>query len=255
MIYYLLILLLLIIIIIIYYYYNNDNNIIFMNSIETSLFLKNDNDNYIKNFNNLDIYARKIKSKEDYINLISNSTLNFNDNQINKLTKCAKYADKFLNNYENDYINGNIIAKIKWIFALTNNNYEEGMPHTRNNIIFLSTNNLNNDDDNLIRILIHEKIHIFQRYNDMKEIIKKMGYTFSRKKINIPNIRSNPDLDDAIYKDNNNIELIALYKSNKPNNINDVILSNFSIEHPYEKMAYDISEEYNKTLLNKYSEV
>lgn len=254
MIYYILIVITIIIIVLIFNNYKN-NNIIFLENNETSEFLIKDIDNYVKNLNDIDLYARKVKTKEEYIKIISNNTLNFNENQKDKLIKCTAISDEFFLNYENYYINGSELVKIKWIFGLVGNNYEEGMPHTRNDIIFISNNIINNEEEILIRILIHEKIHIYQRYYNMDEIIKKMGYKFSRKKYNIPLIRSNPDLNDNIYKDHNNEELIALYNSDKPSSINDVKISNFSSEHPYEKMAYEISMEYNKNLLNKYKNI
>ena len=61
------------------------------------------------------------------------------------------------------------IANIKWVFSKTESNgklsYESGLPHTRKNIIFLSDKVLINDEDELIKVLIHEKIHIYQRNN------------------------------------------------------------------------------------------
>ena len=213
-----------------------------------------DEDKYVNNFSNLDLYARKVKSKQEYLNLISKSALNFNENQKNKLEQAAKQADIFLSNYNDNLIIGNDIKKYQWIFGLIGNNYEEGMPHTRRNVILLSANTINNNIDSLIRILIHEKIHIYQRYNYeyMEKIIVSMGYNFSRYKYNINRIRANPDLNDNIYKNHNGIEMIGLYKNDKPSGINDILITNFSAEHPYEKMAYEISEEYSSSLISKF---
>lgn len=251
----------LIILLIIFYLFHfnkkTDNLIKYLNANETSNYLINDNDKYVNNFSDIDLYARKIKSKQDYLNLISKSSLNFNYNQKNKLEIAANNADIFLNNYENNLIIGKEIKKYKWVFALTGSNYEEGMPHTRDNIIFLSVNTINNDIDSLTRILIHEKIHIYQRYNYdyMEKIIESMGYSFSRLKFNINRIRSNPDLNNNIYKDYNGIEMIGLYKNNKPDSIGDTIITNFAIEHPYEKMAYEVSEDYSASLISKYKNI
>lgn len=243
------------------------DDIYYLSYKETSNFLLNDSDNYVSNMNDADLYARKVKSKKEYLENISNNTISFNEEEKNKLYKCTKIADKFLLNYkkkfdDNIILNGIEIANIKWKLALVNKpnrtyniEYEEGMPHTRNDIIFLSKYVLNNDDDNLINILIHEKVHIYQRYNyeKIEKIINKMGYVFSRKTKNIKLLRANPDLNDNIYYDNkNNIELIGIYKNNTPNGINDIIIKNFAAEHPYEKMAYDIAEEYTKQVMNKY---
>ena len=217
-----------------------------MDNKETSAFLLKDPDNYVNNFNYLDLYARHVDNKDEYLEIIKKSSLNFNENQKNKLIKSSKNADNFFNNYQDDFINGINIKNIKWIFALTNDNYEEGMSHTRKNIIFLSNEIINNyQEDKLTKLLIHEKIHIYQRNNNMELFLYKNGFKFSRKKNTIYNVRSNPDLDDNIYIDYNGNELIALYKSDKPNGLNDVNITDFSKEHPFEQMAYEISELYS----------
>ena len=66
--------------------------------------------------------------------------------------------------------------------------------------------------------------------------------------------RSNPDLNNSIYLDSNNKKLACLYRSNKPDNINDVICleNNKLYEHPYELIAYNIANEYNHSQLEKY---
>lgn len=232
------------IVIIIYYYYNKKKiNIYFMNSQETSLFLQNDNDKYVKNLSKEDLYARKVNSKEDYIDLITKSTYDFNEIQKNKLTLSCIRADNYLK------------TKNNWTFCLVNNNYEDGLPHTREDKIFLTKNLINYDIDRLTSLLIHENTHIIQRYNkeETAKIVKDdLGFTISRNIKDEPLHRSNPDLDEFIYKDKDGKELLCLYSSSKPDNIRDVILTNNSYEHPYELMAYNKAEEYNKYLLNKY---
>jgi hypothetical protein len=78
----------------------------------------------------------------------------------------------------------------------------------------------------------------------------KKKYTVSRKRETEPLIRANPDLDEFIYKDENEDEMINKYKSETPQGINDIIPS--KNEHPFEVMAYEISEDYIKYKLSKY---
>lgn len=266
---YFLIILLSSILIIAYFLYNKNiekfedtfHNIKYLTYNETSDFLLNDSDKYINNMSDADLYARKVKSKKEYLEKISKNAISFNINEKEKLYICSNNADNFLKNY-NNIIDGKDLVLIKWKFALVNNindnesiEYEEGLPHTREDIIFLSKYVLNNDNYNLTNILIHEKVHIYQRYNKEKieKIINDYGYKVSDSIKNKKLIRANPDLNDKIYFDSkNNTEMIGLYKSDTPNGINDVILTNFSIEHPYEKMAYEIAEEYNKLHIKKY---
>jgi hypothetical protein len=49
--------------------------------------------------------------------------------------------------------------------------------------------------------------------------------------------------------------MIGLYKSETPYGISDILITDFSIEHPYEKMAYEISEEYSNGLNSKYKNI
>ena len=45
-------------------------------------------------------------------------------------------------------------------------------------------------------------------------------------------------------------EMIYKYKSTRPTGINDIIPN--KNEHPFEKMAYEISEDYGKFKISKY---
>ena len=250
-----------------------------MNSIETGNFLLNDNDNFVKNLSQYDLYARKVNTSSEYINEISNLGLTFNYKQKKKLLELVYKADLFFENLNNillknnkfEYlkINGKEIKNIKWVFSLIDDTqdfkYENGYPHTRENVIFLSKGVLNSD--NLIHILIHEKIHIYQRYNQklFDEILNEMNYTpvlydeielaFFNGDIDINPIliRANPDLNEYIYYDNNQKLTGFFYKSKIPSGISDIHDSIFNLEpssldeHPYEKIAYEIDNLYLST--------
>lgn len=276
-----------------YFYYNdisNDNNlanftennghIYFMTYKETSNFLTNDNDRYVRDFSELDLHARNVKTYMEYIGNIEDTAISFSEEEKALLIKCANNADKYFKKetYKElkygKHINGDDIADIKWIFANTYTNhfnnvikeYEEGLPHTRENIIFVSKNVLKYDELNLTNTLIHEKIHIYQRYNSklFDKIIREMGLleldmkSFKYAKY----IRSNPDTTNKIYYDNdgninsnnddNDNVMVYLYRNDNPNGINDVIQNNYSKEHPYEKIAYEIAENFYKNNKNKY---
>jgi hypothetical protein len=219
-------------------------NIIFKSKEDIQLFIINDKDEYIKNMTIYDLRARKVKTREEYINIIVTNVLDFNEFQMNKLKRCSIKASEYFNNGK------------EWKFALISSAYEEGFPHTREDIIFLSPSILNLDDNMLIKTLIHESIHIYQRYNkrEMDEYMIKNGFEKIRKKNKGELIRSNPDLDEFIYKDKNGIEMKALYNSENPNGIGDIKISH-NMEHPYEYMAYEIAENYYKSLLAKYKEI
>ena len=278
--YYILLISILILVILTVYYivhvYNSlifddvNNHLYYMTRDEPSLFLEYDEDAYVANLSSIDLYARKAITKSEYLDVIKNSAASFTYSDREILDKCTKIADELLRKVKIDsiskeknlnyskYINYKDIATIKWVLAKTSAEdsedkiyrYEEGLPHTRKNIIFLSTKVINYSEDELIKILIHEKIHIYQRYNEklFKNIINNMGYT-EISNINeisadtLKYIRANPDLDKKVYKNITDGNLmLCLYNSDRPNGINDVVIKDYSMEHPYEKIAYEISE-------------
>jgi len=218
--------------------FDNETNI-YLSKEEVINFIRNDSDRYIRNLSPYDLEARDVISPQKYINKIINECYDFNDTQILKLNNCSKIARDF---FDNKYL---------WKFALIGDIYEEGFPHTRTDIIFLSPKIVNYDDDALITVLIHESIHIYQRYNkDINKYLQENGYTISRRRDSELLIRANPDLDEYIYKDRNGNELFYKYKSTTPTGINDIIPA--INEHPFEIMAYKISEDYGKLKLSKY---
>ena len=268
--------------------YENNDHIFFMTYKDTANFFANDADMYVRNMTDLDLHARKVKTHMEYINNIEDTAISFTDDEKDLLKRCAENADIFLRNESfkelkymkymkyAGYINGNNIADIKWVFANTYTNRfndilkenEEGLPHTRENVIFLSKNVLKYDELNLTNTLIHEKIHIYQRYNSkiFDKIISEMGLKELDKKSykNAKYIRSNPDTNNKIYYmahaartdpateiDEDSI-MVCLYRNDKPNGINDVIHTNYAKEHPYEKIAYEIAENFYKNNKDKY---
>jgi hypothetical protein len=239
MLHYYIILIILIIIIIIYlksYFYN------FISRDEVNIFLKNDDDNYVNNMSIYDIRARNKKSKIEYLNSIINISYELTFFEKLKIINLCIKVDLFFKNLKSIYLPiNNDINYIKWKIVLMNNkNYEEGLSHTRKDIIFISKDLLLNENL-LIKTLIHEKIHIYQRYNEfiMTKHLLKLGYKREKKRMYIKLIRSNPDLDNYIYKDKKLNLMYDEYTSEIPNNINDIIKNN-NYEHPYEMISYII---------------
>ena len=258
----------------------NEEHLYYMSYEETVRFLESDEDRYVANLSPIDLYARKVASKEEYINIIKGEATHFNKGDKLMLDKCTKKADELLRNINintissesnldySKYLNYKDIANIKWVLAITRSDnggkYEDGLSHTRKHIIFLSQDVLNYSEDEIIKLLIHEKIHIYQRNNEasFKTIIYNMGYAESTDGQEISQdklkyVRSNPDVNNKIYKNLHTGELmICLYSSDKPKNINDIIIENYAMEHPYEKIAYEISEHiYNIHKIEKYKKI
>lgn len=242
----------------------SSNKIQFLTSNESALFLKEDKDKYVQKMSEVDLYARKSKSASEYIDKAMRCTTSFSDIEKAKLSRCAYKADKFLRSYKyNNTIDCKEIAKIQWKFAITQKSgsyeYEEGLPHTRSDVIFLSKYTINDeiakstDDNVLTSTLIHEKVHIFQRYNDkvMSDMIKKTHTVVDVQDKELLKLkRCNPDTDDKNYYDNIHKEvMLFVYTSSTPKGINDISSKKYAVEHPYETMAYEIANEYTKKTL------
>lgn len=247
-----------------------DSHITFMTYNETAKFLEEDKDAYVKSLSEYDLYARKVSTGGEYIASITKLTMSFSAEEKQRLMQCAKAADDFFKTADfngTDYyklLDGKALAGTQWVFALStkidDKEYEEGFPHTRANIIFLSKKVLQYNETDLINTLIHEKVHIYQRFNAelFRQVLQAMNYVIisAEQVSNAKLIRANPDLDGYVYYDKStNKEAVCLYKSERPTGINDVLYSNFISEHPYERIAYDIAGIYYKTQMHKYKDI
>jgi hypothetical protein len=210
-----------------------------MDQEETARFLYHDSDNYVSSMSILDIIARGKHNHKEYINSIRNSAKSFTEEQKIILEKCIFEAQSFLKDYYNVF---------KWKIALTDPAYEEGLPHTREDIIFLSTQSMTLPEKQLTKLLIHEYVHIYQRQNKtifQKELLQK-GYIPWKKREHYPRIRANPDLDEYIYIHPDGSLMLMIYSGDNPKNINDVVQPNTKYEHPNEEIAYELANKYLK---------
>lgn len=205
-------------------------------------FIKNDNDNFFKNMSIYDLRARKCSSIIEYTTKIIPDFIIDSDTLkkcIEKIRVCIESSNIKLNNLSKTF------NDIKWkIIFFKGENYEDGMPHTRSDLIFIPVEHiLNSSNDKLIRTLVHEKIHLLQRFYPGDKLITDFmsSYQLSDYKKNIKLARNNPDLNEFIYKNKNNEKMYYEYSSEYPSSINDVINVNYH-EHPYEEMAYYFSQ-------------
>ena len=226
-----------------------NDKVYFMNKNEVAKFFKDDSDNYVKNLSNLDIIALKSSSKDDYINksISDISDFTFRDKSI--LIDACNKADKFLSTFNGEkHINFKKIADMNWKLAKTEGKwYEAGYPHTRQDIIFITPDVINHKE--VVRIMIHEKIHVFERLfpNEILEWMNMEGYTPYKNFKDYPMGRSNPDLNGIVYKDKFGNETIALFKNMNPKGIDDSYYpggKDWKYEHPYETLAYKVDYAY-----------
>lgn len=220
---------------------------------------------YFKNMNDADLYARKVRTREQYMEYYISSyrqnTTNAND-VIHRLEQGVSYANDVI------YRFSSLLYNIPWKFVFVNDDIENGYPHTHKDVIVLSYGLVRTSHmETFVKTLIHEKVHVFQRMYPYicASIINQWGF----KPINDVllndisryfhgQLRSNPDIDGKIYSFHKKI-IAQVYNSNTPSSIADTkaivvcietgktmnpnVLSHHipsyvqQIEHPYEIMA------------------
>jgi len=210
--------------------------------------LINDTDNYLQKLSTYDLQARKVKSISEYISLIEVEPFSsFEKIRLIYLCNIVDWCLYFSSNTTNHF-DTEKASKIKWNLIKVTPTYENGYPHTRNDndmiFIVLSTNTLKHNNDNLLRILLHEKVHVYQKLypQDTQLYISNAGFTKTNLRKYYDKIRSNPDLDDYVYSKDNQLYLTT-YKNIPPKSISDTItlpINNTSYEHPLEMMAYEL---------------
>ena len=190
---------------------------------------------YFENMNNKDVAYRECISLSDckikYLESVREPTLKENKT-IRELTA---ELDSMLRPYFKLY-------NIPWKFLMfegTENNF----PHTHADIIMLPMLILTSSRDQLLRTLVHEKVHIYQRLHPLETnrfITKHWRFTISSLQYSsehkLKMFRSNPDINKIIYKDDNAKSILSVYKhdSKSLRDLED------HRDHPYEMMAYII---------------
>ncbi len=240
---YLLLIIIIIIIIILLLNYSHEyfiDNIFFINGNNLEKMLIDDDDKYYDRFYSIDWKARNVIDKYSYIDKIKKNKVCIDWDYKNK-----QRIINIINRINKINKNKNILS-IPWKIGLTTGKiYEGGLPHTRNDVIIISTDIINNySDNNLIKLLIHEKVHIFQKLypNETKQYISKFKILRERNENDM--IRVNPDTNNYIYINDDKEILQTKYNSSNPSSILDVNTMNQNKEHPYEWMAIDISDKF-----------
>lgn len=236
---------------------NNNNNTIFLTKEELFNFLNLNIDNYYDTFTKKDLMVRNVNNLDEYIKKIYNSVSEFTPNEKRIIQTCINKISNNLDKIKFDYFDGEKANEIIWkIGCIKGDKYEDGLPHTRNDIIILNKNNITeNSMNDIISLLIHEKVHVYQKMypEDINNYLKKNNFKRigERSEINnssnLENIRANPDLDKWVYEDNNKIYK-AIYEPNAKT-VSDVKYSSNDgqkSEHPFEKMAIELEDFYEK---------
>ena len=149
----------------------------------------------------------------------------------------------------------------KFVFVDTACELENNFPHTHAHTIFLPSMYFSMSTQQRVKLLIHEKTHVFQRYYPIlhnKIVLHHIGYAVHGYLPSHPDfarVRTNPDTNDIIYSRNRTYVLPILEEH--ATRLSDVRVVRYSAEtdrrapnrgpgykaeHPNEALAYYLEE-------------
>lgn len=229
----------------------NTDKVIFLTPEETQAILNDDADHYYQTFHKVDLKVRKSKNLNDYLAKIANSGCDGVEENKEKVLDCIEKVTNKLSTRRGETIEGIQIGKLldlEWRVGFTCDNfYEDGLPHTRGNVIILNNQDIQRRNIyEMCQLLIHEKVHIYQKtYKDDVDSFISENFEKVREKEENSNIPANPDVDNFIYKDSDGTVLESTY-AKKPKHFRDIAFpkDDHTLEHPYEKIAYTLEKLY-----------
>lgn len=200
-------------------------------------FIENDSDGYIKTLNKQDLKDRGCKTQSEYKLKYINNIIEFTLLQKERIKRYVREASEFLRTVRSPFISNYLLMKIPWMFARTTMLLENGHPHTRQGVIFLPENSLDRPDINIVRTLVHEQIHVYQKMyrNKFVHALLHNGYKIIGRMSDATRM-SNPDADDRIYRHPSG--RIMMWKRDSKD-WKDVLY-----EHPNELIAYKVAQQY-----------
>lgn len=204
---------------------------------------------YFQRMTEADILARNARSKENYMYTYINAYDEFTPQEHEMLSRSIFQVDNKLKQYRR-------INTINWRFAKVMDIVENGYPHTLEDVIILSSKFFTKYEKDMLKTLLHEKLHVYQRiFPDATQKLLQM-WGFSR--CNVPEeikhkARNNPDIEGTYcYKQ---YATMQMYITQRPLSLAESMSKTFDIatgdvaqndifpdyihqsEHPYEVMA------------------
>ncbi len=175
-------------------------------------------DDFFARMSPIDLYVRGVGDGDEYKKRYFS---NIRDIDWAEIVKLTYDADKRL-----DAMGLKLIKQIPWKIKELAGGLENRFPHTIDDTIYIPTD-WNIDGEAKTEILIHEKIHIFQRmYPELTgKLIGDWGFGVSSIGGRHPLQRNNPDLPDVNYSllldGRDEIVLVQLYHSKQPSSLSD----------------------------------
>lgn len=184
---------------------------------------------YVYSFNENDLKVRHCQSKSEcmfkYLKGLRNPSL------VEKL-QLKKYI-KFINTVINPQ---STFGKIPWNVIMFDPESESGYPHTHDIYIMLPYGFLQKPSSTVIKTLLHEKIHVYQRvypfhFLDLYQNYQKLSIVGFQ---DINHVRHNPDTNALLFQDEQGNSFEPKWVPN-PRNLSDI---QDPRDHPNEMIAY-----------------
>jgi len=185
----------------------------FLSREQTAIFLSSDEDGFIQRLTRYDLKARRCLSHDEYRKVSVLSADEFTLDEKNNLKYFCREANKWFVGMPN----------VPWVFAKAQ--YEEGLPHTRGNIIFL-------DGLQDTETLVHERVHVYQKM--MPSLCQEACRGYVQVAGQDELYRSNPDTDNRMWR-HGRLMCGKFYNSKNPKSIQDC---SQRARHPLEAQAY-----------------
>lgn len=190
---------------------------------------------------------RNVTSYEEYMRLLQvekTCEVYLTPPQHQRLLHASQQADRILSRMTKlPYFDGRKAAEIEWIFGMFQGRaYEFGYPHTIGEVILLPTHALDRGDQRLVRLLLHEKTHLYQKRfpEEIQLYLHHLRFRpVQTRTIDTTDIRPNPDTDNWIYEQEGGLGWYVMGVEQKlPAEKRDTNPQYY--EHPFERMAIEI---------------
>jgi hypothetical protein len=192
----------------------------------------------------VDLSVRDLKDINDYQIKIQDSVSEFNDDQKNKLVTAIQIANQKISNIHIEGFDGEKASRMNWnIGCIKGISYENGLPHTVKKTIILPSHLVSSSSlHELVRLLIHEQVHVYQKTypKDIDSYLSSNQISKYKKREPSDRIRANPDIDEWVYQNEKGV--YKLQYIDQPRLITDTFSNDQRREHPFEEMAIRISE-------------
>lgn len=190
-------------------------------------------------------------------------TVRSDDDRVTKLVRHARIADHMCRGHHVPVIEA--LPRVPWKFAVLSDHIEGGLPHTHHDVVCLPLSVITRyDGDQLVRLLIHEKLHVLQKMHPHlcdAEVTRAGWVKVARRdqldRNTLMDSRSNPDTDQYIYRRQDRCPTINIFNDSvagksltdtrsvcvlqedrtDPSTVTD------EYEHPFEMIAYLLSEQ------------